>query len=462
MRVSIRYQLLLPLLALMLGMAGMSTWSALAAAGRARRQLEAQMDHVVATVGSVTFPRNLQTLRLMKGLSGADFILCDASREPLRDDDRPMTTLSELPARLPEPEPASQDHPLGEAVAVGAEIYFIREAPLSPALSGSFTLFVLYPEALWRDALWQSLWPGLFLGLAGGAVAVVLTVALTQRLTRRILELKRRTGLIAAGDFSPMPLPPRDDELRDLSRSVNDMAQQLAHYQETVRQTERLRLLGQVSGGLAHQLRNGVAGARLAIQLHAHQCPASKDEALDVALRQLSLVELNLKRFLDLGRATELHLAPCNLRTLVRDVARLLAPQALHAGTDLRTPGAEGEPVQLCADAGQLQQMLLNLVSNALEAAGPNGWVEIQVGAGPEQRVFLEVCDSGPGPPAEVAARLFEPFVTGKREGVGLGLAVARQIVEAHGGAIRWFRRESATCFRVELPAALEKVGTTR
>jgi len=66
----------------------------------------------------------------------------------------------------------------------------------------------------------------------------------------------------------------------------------------------------------------------------------------------------------------------------------------------------------------------------------------------------VEIRDSGPGPPPEIAANLFEPFVTGKGEGVGLGLAVARQIVEAHGGSIQWSREATITCFRIELPVA--------
>src|SRR5262249_31606973 len=157
---------------------------------------------------------------------------------------------------------------------------------------------VLYSESLWRDALWQALRPALLLGVLGGVISIILTVAVTQHLTRRIQELERRTRLIAAGDFSPMPLPRRHDELRDLSLSVNDMAQRLAQFQETAGKTERLRLLGQVSGGLAHQLRNGATGARLAVQLHARECPAADAETLAVALRQLDLVETHLRRFL--------------------------------------------------------------------------------------------------------------------------------------------------------------------
>src|SRR6202007_2085818 len=129
-----------------------------------------------------------------------------------------------------------------------------------------------------------------------------------------IHDLERRTRLIAAGDFSPMPLPKSDDEIRDLAICVNEMAERLAQFQETVKRTERLRLLGQVSGGLAHQLRNGVTGARLGVQGHARAGNGQADtEALNVALRQLALVEMHLKRFLDLGRSSVMRREPCAL-----------------------------------------------------------------------------------------------------------------------------------------------------
>src|SRR5439155_559234 len=105
-------------------------------------------------------------------------------------------------------------------------------------------LYLLYPEALWRDALWEAVRPSLLIGGVLGLAAVALTVAVGQRLTRRIQELERRTRQIAGGDFSPMRLPHRHDEIRDLAASVNDMAEKLARLQETVQKTERLRLLG--------------------------------------------------------------------------------------------------------------------------------------------------------------------------------------------------------------------------
>jgi signal transduction histidine kinase len=452
MRLSIRYQLLLPLLALMLGVVGMSTWTAWSSAQRARRQIEAQMQAIAETEAKVSIPLNAQTLRLMKGLSSADFLVCDDARQPLVDDlGRAMTTLPAVPGALPAPAEATEGD-LGAAVVVAGTPYFVRGVALQHGAPPARFLYVFYPEALWRDALWQALRPALFLGVLGALAAAGLALAVTQRVTRRIEQMERRTRLIAAGDFSPMPLPRRDDELRDLGQSVNDMAQQLARYQEAATRTERLRLLGQVSGGLAHQLRNGVAGARLAVQLHGRECGVDA-ETLAVALRQLTLVEMHLKRFLDLGKALELRREKCDLRILVDDAIALLGPQCRHAHIEVQRTGDCGE-LPLFADAGQIGHVLLNVLTNAIEAAGPGGEIAVQLGRTAAGRAFVEVHDSGPGPSAEVAARLFEPFVTGKREGVGLGLAVAKQVAEGHGGAITWRRTGEKTCFRIELPLA--------
>jgi signal transduction histidine kinase len=454
MRFSIRYQLLLPLLALMLGLVAASAWSAWTSGQRARRQIEKQIDDIAETVNAVPFALDTRTLRLMKGLSGAEFLLCDEQRRPIRDEEENLiATLSEAPADLPMP----SDHPtqhFDRPVQVGHASYLCGGLPLRRSARPGAILYILYPESLWRETVWQALRPALLLGIVGSLISVILGMLLAQSLTRRIEEMERRTRLIAGGDFSPMPLPSRHDELRDLGVSVNEMAQRLAQFQETIRQTERLRLLGQVSGGLAHQLRNGVAGARLAVQLHAQECPMPQDgESLTVALRQLSLVEMHLKRFLDLGKAIELQRQPCRLDDILKETIELVGPQCRHAHIELRISASEMPVLGLSADATQLSQLVLNLLTNAIEAAGPGGWVEVRWGLGqPRAHAFVEIRDSGPGPAPEIAARLFEPFVTGKREGVGLGLAVARQVAEAHGGSIRWTREAGCTCFRIELP----------
>jgi signal transduction histidine kinase len=430
----------------------MSAWAALASAGRARHQIESQVRDIVHTLNEFNFPLSENVLHLMKGFSGADYLVVDAAG-------RRTSTLQNANVQVAGPVAegdAWEDLTLDTRVTVDGTAYLTSGVRLRHGRNAGATLYVFYPESLWQGAAWEAGRPALVLGLFAGVAALVLAVGVAQRLGRRVRDLERRTRLIAGGDFSPMPLPARNDELRDLTVSVNEMAQQLARYQETVRRSERLRLLGQVGGGLAHQLRNGVTGARLAVQLHARECNGHGDrEPLDVALRQLTLVEMHLKRFLDLGRATELRREACPLRALLDDTVALLRPQCRHAHIELRWQPPEGPGAGLVVrgDAGQLGHLFLNVASNAVEAAGPGGTVEVRL-RGPEAgRAAVEIVDSGPGPSAEVAGRLFEPFVTGKAEGVGLGLAVARQVAEAHGGRIGWRREDGRTCFTIELPA---------
>jgi len=367
---------------------------------------------------------------------------------------------------LPPAEQVSEDWRtlrLGPPLHAGADAYLCSGIRLHRGENSGDLLYIFYPENLWKDALWEAIWPFLLLGGSIGAASVALALGLGQGLRRRLGELERQTRRIAGGDFRAAPLPSRHDEIRDLAQSINEMAERLAQFQETTQRNERLRLLGQVGGALAHQLRNRLTGVRLAVQLFLRECPKQTDtQALTVALRQLTLLETNLKRFLDLGREGEGRREPCSLPALVDEAVELLRPQCRHTGIELHwqppvsSTGGAGVPLVL-GDGEQLGQLIFNVLGNAVEAAGPGGRVQVTLRS--ETRlapwppiVVLEVRDSGPGPKKDIENRLFEPFVTGKSEGVGLGLAVARHIAEAHGGGIRWDRQDGWTCFRIELP----------
>jgi signal transduction histidine kinase len=247
-----------------------------------------------------------------------------------------------------------------------------------------------------------------------------------------------------------MVLPKANDELRDLTLSVNEMADRLTTLNQAVARTERLRLTAQLAGGLAHQLRNGVTGAKLALQVYLTEHPNEDSEALSVTLRQLTLMEANLRRFIDLGRPGEARLAACSLNAILTDVVELHRPRCKHAGIELTTELPLDE-VKINGAADQLADLFGNLVGNAVDAVGSGGEVTVSLRR-ERSAAIVEIADSGPGPPAEVAGRLFEPFVTGKSEGIGLGLAVAKHAAEAHGGTITWKRDGKRTVFRVELP----------
>jgi signal transduction histidine kinase len=455
MRWSIRAQLLLPVLLLLAGVAAISAATAYASTWAARHQLERRLRDLARSLDEGRADKDEEVLRFplgpvlptLRALTGAHFLLYHQSGKV-------DTTFPVLPRPAPPEVPvadSSSTLSLAGPVRVAGTPYLCGGMRLSRPDYAGADLYIFYPESLWNEARWAAMLPSIVLGVTVGLAAVVLALVQAGGLGRRVQELEEKASRIASGDFSPMPLPQTNDEMRDLAVSVNEMASQLANLQDAIRRTERLRLLGQVSGGLAHELRNGLTGARLAVQLYLHEKGEVEEGGpLSVALRQLTLLETQVQRLLGLGKAGPPVRQRHDLAEALREATALLRPRCRHAGITLEAVLPDG-PVEADIDAGQWAQMLVNLLGNAIDAAGPEGRVEARLSV-QDGKAVVEVLDSGPGPGEEVAARLFDPFVTSKPEGIGLGLAVARTVAEAHGGSISWSRKDGQTCFRVEVP----------
>jgi signal transduction histidine kinase len=277
---------------------------------------------------------------------------------------------------------------------------------------------------------------------------------------RSITRLRGEVMRIARGDFREAPLPSINDEIRDLSAAVNRTAIMLAEYEAQVRRSEQMRTLTILGASIAHQLRNAATGCRMALDLHADECHAMESrECLDVARRQLRLMESQLQRFLRVGKPPqEMVKRDVDLGDLIEELLPLVRPAASHAGVTLDCRVAAGD-LCISGDEEALSQVILNLLLNAVEAAQQNGLqrqeqrrVCIEVGTTAGRGAEIVISDSGAGPADSVAGTLFEPFVSDKAEGAGLGLAVAKEVVAAHGGSIAWKRENGMTRFRVGLP----------
>ena len=428
MRLSLRYRLLIPLLALLLADAGATGWAASLAAAREEARITEQLAAVARTLTeSRSFPLTARVLEQMKGLSGAEFVLSQRTG--------PIGTFPE-PVELP-PEPSEV------LLHRGEEYRLLRIRLPENHPNADDALAICYPESLRRAAVRDAVRPPLFAGLAFFAVGLVL-FTFGSRIVARVRGLELQTRAIAAGDFRAAEPAGPHDELRDLAESIRAMALQLAAFEDQLKQTERLRVLGQFSGGLAHQLRNAAAGAKLAIQLHLKEEPDDR-EPLDVALRQLARIEATLGQFLALGKPATAQPVELDLNDVVTAAVELYRPQLRHFGIEMTW--VREDPMPISGDPMALGHLFANLLGNAIDAAGPQGAVGVRC----EGR-SVEVIDSGSGPPAAIAERLFETFVTGKEQGIGLGLTVAKQAVDAHGGTIEWLRRDGRTVFRVVFP----------
>lgn len=452
---SIRNQILVPLIAIqVLAVAAITLTTATLAARRVERAIVDRLDGVVRALAHPSFPYTETTLAQMRGLSGAHFIDYDgegrvaASTFPRPDD--PPPSFTGLPS-------GSRLDSLGGSPTIlldGARYFAV---PLRSSTRGS-TLLVLYPEATWRQARREAALPPLALGVGTLVLMVSVTGWIAHRISRRIRRVQGEVARVASGDFGGLDEDGGQDEIRDLVRSFNRMCAQLREMQQTIRQSERTRTLAQFAAGLAHQLRNSLTGARMSVQLHAKRHPPREDDrSLEVALRQLAMTEEQVRGLLSLGRLETRRPAPCELSGVVEDVALLVGPSCQHAKVALQSPKGDGT-LPIVADASSLRAAVLNLTLNAIDAAGPGGEVRLSAHAAGDE-VVVEVEDTGPGPPPELADRLSEAFVTSKPEGVGLGLAIAQQVASEHGGRLSWRREGGLTRFRLAMPRGVASSG---
>lgn len=459
MRWPIHVQLLLPiLLVVVVALATSSVISAYFGSRQVRGQQEEDLRRVIRTLTRANFPLTERVLEEVSGLSGADLVLFDEQGQiqaaTLSATRRELEALRRIPAQGSD-ERLSVRH----GVNIGGHTYLSHRVPVARRPGGreNASLAVLYREDLWQESARQAAYPALIAG-GGSAIAAVLAASfLARRFVRPLRLLGDQTATIANGSFRCVAVPRRNDEIRDLALCINGMAEKLGRYESEVRRNERLWTLGQLGAGMAHQLRNSATGARMDIELHQRECPMRRDngQPLQVALRQLRLMESYLQRFLSLGRSGAVPHEKVAVGELLQDALELVRPACGHNRVELDFHRPH-ESLYVWGDADSLRELLVNLLLNAMEAARRNAGVPPRVVVECERhgadRVTVRVKDSGPGLAPEIQERLYEAFASQTPGGIGLGLFVARRIVEAHQGLIGWERQDNMTCFAIELP----------
>jgi signal transduction histidine kinase len=221
-----------------------------------------------------------------------------------------------------------------------------------------------------------------------------------------------------------------------------------------------LATLGKVCLSVAHELRNPLSGIKMHARLLKDRLgPSSGDSAIEVMLREIDRMELYLDELMSLSVGSDpahrsLCLAPTRLSDLSESVLTILSGRCRHAKIAVKKDYPAAEP-QLSADASQLRQVMMNLMVNAIEAMPSGGTMSVSVYTGQSSVVF-RVADAGKGiGPRE--RDIFEAFVTGKPNGVGLGLYLCKQIVARHGGSIGYDDSAAGATFWFELPLAAAK-----
>lgn len=351
------------------------------------------------------------------------------------------------------------------------------ESPRSGAIELSEPLSQL--DVFAYTIIWKNVILAVVLTGMGGASVVLLGVFLVGRPLHRLADKAQQVG---QGDLTPSLAVRGHDELSEVSEAMNDMCRQLAAAQEQtrieqerritaieqLRHADRLRTVGRLAAGIAHELgtplntisiRSGmIAGGQL-----------SGDEITEnarIVKSQCERMTTIIRGLLDYARPRSPQRTPADLRQVARGAIEMVSPLAAKRNVALALH-ENGSPCNALVDVGQLQQVLTNLLVNALQAEPPARRIEVAVHCGDGEAqsdgpptsapaVCITVQDDGGGISDKNLNNIFEPFFTTKDvgDGTGLGLSVAHGIVKEHGGRIEVASQLGAgSRFSVYVPA---------
>lgn len=239
----------------------------------------------------------------------------------------------------------------------------------------------------------------------------------------------------------------------DLERRIAERTMQLRETQAQMLQQEKMANFGLLAAGIAHEVGNPLTGVSNIVQLlQRREHDEHTREKLDLMAGELARMRVILRELTEFGRPANRERLACSMAEVVGEALRV-AKYHKRPGSRLRPPQVPDTLPRVVCARGQMAQVFLNLVLNALDAAGPDGVVEIRAGAAGAE-VFVEIEDSGPGLSEAVRDRLFEPFVTTKPDGTGLGLYLSSRVVREQGGRLEMAAGAlGGALFRVVLPA---------
>lgn len=465
MRWPLRYQIVASLMVVMvlITLVGTTWVNAIFATRRTQAEINEQLQGVVDTLAESRYPLTDNVLAQVSGFTGADFAISDRTGTVSASSFQTAPIISDIEIDDKVNVEEARTIVVDELRYYRLSIDLDRDVVNRPE---SEILNIYYPQSDYRSAIRDAALPPVLVGSITFLIGLIVSFQIASRVTRPIRNFRDHLHELGRGQLEPIPVPKRNDEIRDLIISINELAKLISAYEADVRASERLRTLGQLGAGMAHQLRNSVTGCQLALDLHSRDCPRTNDETWNVANQQLKLMEEYLNRFLSIGRLEATTKSEVDLRNVVDEAVALTGPIASHASVRLEVEKGENEAIVM-GDFHALCQMLINLILNAIEAAsrevvrqsptdGLSNRVRVTLNSTEPRTYQVSIYDTGVGPSPDIADSLFDPLTTDKPEGTGLGLSVARDVASAHQGTIHWERVGAETCFSISIPSIHE------
>jgi signal transduction histidine kinase len=282
-------------------------------------------------------------------------------------------------------------------------------------------------------------------GAGAIAICAVSIVALAHFVQRPMVELQEKIAQVSEGNLDvAVSFDRRHDEIGDLGRNFNHMMQQLRESRDEIEilhrtqmsRAEHLATLGELAAGLAHEIRNPLAGIAGVIEIIGRDLPASSPARAVVKDVRLEVAQINriLTDLLETARPHPPQICRSNLNTTVEHAVMLARQQVLSKPIKIELQKAS-DLSEVEHDSDQIHQVLLNLLLNAVQAMDGAGTIRVDIGSRGDCATVV-VSDTGRGIAPQHLPNIFRPFFTTKGNGTGLGLSLARRIVEEHQGRI--------------------------
>jgi len=314
--------------------------------------------------------------------------------------------------------------------AIGAIVIEKSLAPAEASVASNRNLLIVY---------------GVVIFVLVGIVLWLLIVRLVTQPVSNVLEQMRR---VQTGDLNARAAAETQDEVGELASGFNAMVQSLDNatreleesHQKQIQQASKLATIGELASGIAHEIRNPLAGIGAAVEVLAEENNLNGQRTEIVAEIRSQITRLNrtLHDLLEFARLRDPEIAPCDVCGFIRPMIALVRPDAqkFHVTIEERF---EADLPHTCADAGQMQQALLNILLNGVQAMPDGGTLTVSTESAQREGndiVRIKVRDTGVGIARPHLTKIFTPFFTTKHRGTGLGLSITRTIIEKHRGTI--------------------------
>ncbi len=304
----------------------------------------------------------------------------------------------------------------------------------------------------------------LLIGCVGLLIGVAGAILLAQRITGPLKKLVEATVRISKGKLAQRIDITSRDEIGNLAKSFNKMSRQLLLTRKKMEeanikliQAEKLASIGRISAGIAHEIRNPLTSVKLNIQklMQSENLNDVEKEHLDLSQEGIKDMEKSIKDLLDYTRASELNVDRFSVEQVLEESIKTLAG-SLELKKIVLEKNYQNKLPQALVDGDKLRQVFLNVLRNAYEAVEEGGKISISLSLLNDRfgdKIKVEIVDDGGGIPEKDRDLIFELFYTTKTTGIGLGLAIARKIIEQHNGSIRLKENMTqGTSFEILIP----------